>query len=249
MKKITAISAASAVALSGLAFAVPAQAATTATLSLPPTVTVYEGVHTNAPVAFSSSGFDWSAGGIISQDTFTAGCNTLPSYLSLAGNFYDGNLDSTPYFSEAGNEPSLSVIGDAPVGSAASYKVCVLLEDQKGNYANGSFTVQVGTDAPVVVPVDPPAPIDNSGPVVPVTPPVDPTPTPVDPTPVPPKPVVDGHHHDGDHDGDHNDKIKEVKKKIENKISEHANKLPEKAKADFNKILEQVKKAFSKFRF
>ena len=257
MKKITAISAASAVALSGLAFAVPANAATLGDVSLPLSVSVYETQHNNASVDYTSTGLDWSNGGYFAQDIVTAGCDTLPSYITLSGNFYDGDPSNTPNYSDAGMAPVLAVISDAPAGSAATYNICLTLSDQVASTVNGSFKLQVINDAIVdpapvdPTPVDPtPTPVDPTPtPVDPTPVPVDPTPTPVDPTPVPPAPVVDNHHHDGDHDGDHKDKVKEVKKKIEKKISEHANKLPEKAKADFNKILEQVKKAFSKFRF
>lgn len=253
MKKITAISAASAVAFGGLLIAAPAQAATVGSASLPVSVSVYETQHNNASVDYTSTGLDWSNGGYFAQDTLTTGCDTLPSYITLSGNFYDGDPSASPVFSDAGVAPALAVISDAPAGSAANYNVCLLLNDSNGLTAKGSFKLQVINDAIVdPTPVDPtpvpPTPVDPT-PVDPT--PVDPTPvppTPVDPTPTP-TPVVDHHDHDGDNDGDHKDKVKDVKKKIEKKISEHANKLPEKAKADFGKILEQVKKAFSKFRF
>lgn len=139
--------------VSTLTFDIAAAPVYTATVDSDITV-VEDAASTTNPISITTSGFNWDNGGVISLDTTTVGCDALPAWASFTGDFWDGI--STPTFSAAGVQPSVSLVGSAPTGSVGTFNLCLLVEDQNGASAVAPFTLTVSAATPV--PPTPPTP-------------------------------------------------------------------------------------------
>lgn len=125
----------------------------TINVSAAPTATVNSNINLVAnaaslstPVDITTTGFDWSAGGVMSLDTTTPGCDAIPSGLSFTGDFWDGS--GSPVFSAAGVAPAINLTGVAT--TAGTNNLCLFVEDFAGNYAIAPFSVIIS--APIVTP-------------------------------------------------------------------------------------------------
>ena len=149
--------------VSTLTFDIAAAPVYTATVDSDITV-VEDAASTSNPISITTSGFNWDNGGVISLDTTTVGCDALPAWASFTGDFWDGI--STPTFSAAGVQPSVSLVGSAPTGSVGTFNLCLLVEDQNGANAVAPFTLTVSAATPVPptppTPTPVPVPADNT---------------------------------------------------------------------------------------